>query len=917
MASRLLAVALLALALPVARSTAQCTDFSPGWGYPGNGLGATVRDLLSFDDGSGSQLYAAGHFPGSAPSLVRRWNGSNWRSIGSAYVVNDEVRALEVYDHGSGPELYAAGKLTTLGHGPLTNIARRVGSSWQALGSGVNGVVEALASFDDGSGTKLYVIGSFTTAGGVPAPNVARWNGSNWESIGALAGTPHALAVHDDGSGARLYVAGNLNAGPLQRWTGSAWSVVPGVAWNVATRWALASHDDGSGVGSCLYLGGDFSAPSQHLARWNGSQWLSLPGTLTGPVTALGVFREAGVERLFVAGPTSFNGSDFGRIARWNGASWGPLGNGAGHSSGAVLTLQSHDDGNGERLFLGGSFLDMGGLPAHSIARFGDPCGLPVVTSQPQSVQLQPEHGTASKLVQFTVAATGTQPLSFQWLKDGIPLSSTLDINGVASPSLELARWTASTAGSYTCAVSNGVGTTLSQAATLSIPQGPAEEPWEYTPLLVPPRALDSTPGATVVAFESAEFASDGSAIVLGEIEQGGNVRLGRFSLVNGLTRWVATDGMQAPQCELGATFFGTIASSVAPAAGGQVAFLAPLVGSTLPNGDKGIFHFDGSQLVLVARSGVTLPGLGAGETVRQLSFPGAADNGLVAFRANIYSGNAWIGSGLWSWSASAGAQLELRTGQPAPGMAALVQSFPSQVQQVVTPDGRILIDVLLDTNTGWKRSIVPPQDALVLLGHPGFLSKVVQSGDVAPGFPSSCNIELPHALLPTPDGLVITSWIAGPGQFESRAMYRWQPGNLSLLVKSGDPVPGAPAAISMGAMTPLAVNASGDVAFETTYLGNCAGCGTRAICVRRSGTLQRVFDNGLALPPFTPAGMKPLSWTRAALDERGTSPSVSPPPRTARKAFWGMSTLPIWRMRRLPSFCFSSSLRLRLTSPP
>ena len=36
-----------------------------------------------------------------------------------------------------------------------------------------------------------------------------------------------------------------------------------------------------------------------------------------------------------------------------------------------------------------------------------------------------------------------------------------------------------------------------------------------------------------------------------------------------------------------------------------------------------------------------------------------------------------------------------------------------------------------------------------------------------------------------------------------------------------------------------------------------------------------------------------------------------------AMKASWGMSTLPNWRMRFLPSFCLSRSLRLRVTSPP
>ena len=38
---------------------------------------------------------------------------------------------------------------------------------------------------------------------------------------------------------------------------------------------------------------------------------------------------------------------------------------------------------------------------------------------------------------------------------------------------------------------------------------------------------------------------------------------------------------------------------------------------------------------------------------------------------------------------------------------------------------------------------------------------------------------------------------------------------------------------------------------------------------------------------------------------------------RAARKASWGIFTLPIWRMRFLPFFCFSRSLRLRVISPP
>src|SRR5207248_11482747 len=44
-----------------------------------------------------------------------------------------------------------------------------------------------------------------------------------------------------------------------------------------------------------------------------------------------------------------------------------------------------------------------------------------------------------------------------------------------------------------------------------------------------------------------------------------------------------------------------------------------------------------------------------------------------------------------------------------------------------------------------------------------------------------------------------------------------------------------------------------------------------------------------------------------------------SPFPRlsTARNASWGTSTIPTCFIRRFPAFCFSSSLRLRVMSPP
>ena len=49
----------------------------------------------------------------------------------------------------------------------------------------MNNTVRALTVFDDGSGPALYAGGAFTTAGGVAANHIAKWNGSSWSALGS------------------------------------------------------------------------------------------------------------------------------------------------------------------------------------------------------------------------------------------------------------------------------------------------------------------------------------------------------------------------------------------------------------------------------------------------------------------------------------------------------------------------------------------------------------------------------------------------------------------------------------------------------------------------------------------------------------------------------------------------------------
>ena len=377
------------------------------WSPVGSGFNGRVYASTIFDDGSGAgpALYVGGSFTqeyGGSTGGIAQWNGATLATVagGMNGGVNGGVRALTVFDdgRGGGPALYAGGQFTAAGGVPASRAAMWDGMTWSPLGVGLNGNVLAWAVFDDGSGSgpTLYAGGQFTSAGGTPANRVARWDGTSWSALGdGVDGNVWALAVYDDGSGSgpALYaggafgIAGGVQANRIARWDGSTWSALgSGVndGASASTVLAITVYDDGIGADPVLLVGGDFTTagavPANRIATWDGESWAALGGGMSGNVDSFAVV-DAGVKSpiLYAGGAfTEAGGVPANRIASWDGTSWLALGEGVSdgqYSPGVVLTMTAFDDGLGgsSSLFIGGDFVSAGDSGDSFLAKWSCP----------------------------------------------------------------------------------------------------------------------------------------------------------------------------------------------------------------------------------------------------------------------------------------------------------------------------------------------------------------------------------------------------------------------------------------------------------------------------------------------------------------------------------------------------------------
>ncbi len=236
-----------------------------------------------------------------------KWNGSTWSALGNG--VSSSPSAIVV----NGSDIYFGGFKEVCGNVPCDSgnttvnyVAKWDGANWSALGYGLNAGVIALAMFQG----NLYAAGDFTgacndsacTTATTGLNHIAKWNGSSWVAVGNGVNDRMNVLASD---GTNLYAGGGFfgvcgdanctganqtRVNYIAKWDGSAWGLV-GFGFDKAVT-ALATS------GSWVYAGGELTRSCSdvqcasgtmlnHVGAWNGSDWVQLGNGVDGQVTAM------------------------------------------------------------------------------------------------------------------------------------------------------------------------------------------------------------------------------------------------------------------------------------------------------------------------------------------------------------------------------------------------------------------------------------------------------------------------------------------------------------------------------------------------------------------------------------------------------------------------------------------------------
>ena len=353
---------------------------------------STLANKLAVRSGpDGDELFGLLFNPLEFFSRPARWNGTEWepfegQTAGTGFASG--LFPLGDFDPGA---LLIHGGFTKVelddSEFPANSVTRwSPVEGWSAYGeAGLDLAVDAQVLHDDGSGhgLELYVAGRLN--GASVASGLYRWRAGAWDPIvHESGGYIEDLVVFDwnDDGVDELIAGGSFTdldfnfIAHLASYDGSGWEVLGG-GTDQPVQSLLIFEDGDQFPEPTLFISGLFDKVDnefhERVAYWTGSGWdhLGDNGEWGGPssVIDMAAFDRGGGPELYITG--TFTEADdvlVNRIARWDGAAWQPVGDGGdfGLNGGFGQVLHVYDDGNGEQLYVAGSFSSVGSAPLNT-----------------------------------------------------------------------------------------------------------------------------------------------------------------------------------------------------------------------------------------------------------------------------------------------------------------------------------------------------------------------------------------------------------------------------------------------------------------------------------------------------------------------------------------------------------------------
>lgn len=357
--------------------------------YAGGDLNSAVVGVTTWDmDGAGplqpviggiGNLTSAGSIPLSRVGLL---DEGGWRPAGAGVSGTPDCVISFDFD-GSGPQtprLVAGGGFSASGTMPLSRIGAFDGTQWFPISGGVTATGSPTVYHLGRHNNWLLAAGNFASIGGVSVPGLAYWDQAGWHAFPDARATGPDSLLSAFGS---LYVGGRwqITQNPLlltgiYRWSGTQWETV-GTGFPQDHVDAMAVYQ------GQLIAGGEFTnaccgnqpAPGEHIARFNGATWEPLGLGLNGPVLALCTFDPDGpgpLPELLIAGGSFLmaGGGPASYIAAWDGTQWRAMG------GGTTGTVRSMTVWKG-RLVVAGQFFEAGGIVSPGLAFWSCPSAVP------------------------------------------------------------------------------------------------------------------------------------------------------------------------------------------------------------------------------------------------------------------------------------------------------------------------------------------------------------------------------------------------------------------------------------------------------------------------------------------------------------------------------------------------------------